>query len=510
MPAARRPLAAAAATIALLLRTAGAAIPSCYPTARCNGTCVSGMILSGVSATSPVCVYSPLSAACAGGAAGSYVCAVDPQASVSATSGAACFTRPDGCAAAGFCNAAAGELCAPQQSAVCNPNVMSAGGSPAVGYRCEAKCFATAATCAAACPRGRECARSPGLCSNAYACLPAPANCYVADATCGGACPFGTHCGADTLNQACSAAGGYACLPHPVRQWRATDGNASTIAWNAGAVTGNAMFDCYDAADCGGECVALYGAGAACARAAGMAYLAACMPPYTYRCVAAYMPPPYTTPPPGMGGTMYMGTPTPPAPLGLPPPPSPPLPPKPPKPPGPPSPPPGPPPSPVCVDTDPVTGACSDLRPHCFPRPGCNGDGCKADTTCVWSTTVCAAPGGYYCRADALPEDATLAQPHLGFVTTFAIGGAIILAFFWTGLALDAGADASVAAAHAAAAAERASAGGAPAEDIHATTWQAVAEAPEAPKAAKRSAPTPEPMQAEEAEDEVAAPAHAV
>ena len=117
---------------------------------------------------------------------------------------------------------------------------------------------------------------------------------------------------------------------------------------------------------------------------------------------------------------------------------------------------------------------------------------------------MCTAPGGYYCRTDALPEDRALAQPHLGFVTTFAIGAAVILAFFWTGLALDAGADATVAAAHAAAAAEQASSGAAPASDIDKTTWQAVAEAPVAPKAGKGE-PAADPW----AEDEVAAP-HAV
>ena len=503
---------AAAATLALLLRTANAATGSCYATARCNGTCVSGLMFSGVSASSPVCVSSPLSAACAGGTAGSYVCAVDPQATVAASSGAACFSRPDGCAAAGFCNAAQGELCAPQPASVCSPTVMSAGGSPAVGYRCEAKCFPSAATCAAVCPRGRECARNLGVCSNAanaFACLAAPANCYNADATCGAACPFGTRCTADTQRLACSSSTAFACLPNPVRQWRASDGNGNVTAWNAAAVTGNAMFDCYDSPSCGGECTALYGAGAACARAAGMAYLAACMPPYVYRCVAPYMAPAATTPP-GMYNptTMYTGgAPAPPAPAGVPPPPSPPRPPLPPKPPGPPSPPPSPPAAPACVGTDPKTGACSDLRPRCFPRPGCNGDGCGPATTCVWSTTVCAAPGGYYCRADALPEDAALAQPHLGFVATLAVGAAVILAVFWTGLALDAGADATVAAKRAgsdtAPTSDTASAG-----DGDKATRQAVAEVQEAPKRAEGGdASTAHPW-AED--DEVAAPAHAV
>ena len=130
----------------------------------------------------------------------------------------------------------------------------------------------------------------------------------------------------------------------------------------------------------------------------------------------------------------------------------------------------------MCVGYDPRSGTCSDVRPKCFPRPGCNGNSCGDGSTCIWSTVVCDAPGGYYCRANALEEDTTLARAHLGFVATFAIGAGITLAFFWIGLALDAGADAAVAADNAAAKEGRKATGGhAGAQLVDKTTWQAPA-----------------------------------
>jgi len=305
------------------------------------------------------------------------------------------------------CNATLGELCV-QDAARC-PAANGAGyGATSDGFTCAPRCFA-AAGCGGACPLGRECALTAACGgSGGYACV-LPTRCFGADATCGGgSCALGTQCSWDGVGASGCAAGspGYACVPAAVRPQRAMS-TATTV--------GTLQFDCYARADCGGECPRLWGANtsAACVRASGAAALAGCIAPYIYRCTLQMPPPP---PPSGAAGVSY------------PPPRSPPPSPQPPRPPSPPPPPMPPPSPPACIYGAGSSSGCLETRPECFAKPDCGYLGCPPDRECAWSFTVCDAPGGYYCRLPAAPQDFAPAVPHLALAVGLSVGAGLLLA----------------------------------------------------------------------------------
>jgi hypothetical protein len=465
-------LALALACLCACLCAASARQYGCFPDATCGRSCYT---LAGSSGYGVYCTLDPVGAGCSG-AAGRFTCNQFTAANeaTSSVNNEHCFSAPTGCnarvsgaASASLSSCPVGQLCEPAATGVC-PQVDPADATYSA-YQCVRRCFGADATCGGGrrCPSGTACAADAGgaACRNPseFACLP-PAACYGADATCGGgaACPVGTSCAWDAMNATCvGGAPGYACAPVVVA---ASDG---ADARYDGAV----RFSCYRAADCGGEC-ALYGAGAACVRAAGADALSFCVAPYEYRCTpprAPPAPPPPTPPPstPGVGGSMYTA---PPAPVAVPPlPPSPPpRPPAPPPPPSPPPPPPSPPPPsppppspPACIlrATASGGGACIETRPACFPRPGCGADGCGAGLECAWAPTdafatqplraaVCDGAGGYYCRVAAPPTArfSAAASVHLGLALGLPAAAGVLLAATCSGFLRDGRFDAADAA----------------------------------------------------------------